>query len=117
MDQDRFDIDYEGNRILADVRINGNIKTSKDICLDGFVEGNIHSGGQVIINKSAIVDGDVDCEELYINGKISGNVCVARKTIMGASAEIIGGLITASLEITPGAKIGLGLKLKSVHGK
>lgn len=113
MDQDCFDIDYEGSRVLADVRINGNIKTDKDICLDGFVEGNIHCRRQVIINKSGVVDGDVECEELFVNGKITGSVCVSRKAVLGASAEIKGGVITPCLEITPGAKIGMGLKLKN----
>lgn len=113
MNQDRFDIDYEGNQILADARISGHIKTDKDICLDGVIEGDVHSAGRVIINKEAIIDGNVDCEELYVNGKITGNVCVARKTVMGVSADIRGGLITACLEITPGAKIAKGLKLKN----
>lgn len=106
-------MDYVGNRILSDVRIKGNIKSEKDICLDGVIEGNVHSAGQVIINEKATVDGDVECDVLIIHGQITGNVCVARKTIMGASAEIQGGLITATLEITPGAKIGKGLRLKN----
>lgn len=113
MDKDRFDINYTGNRILADVRINGHIKSEKDIYLDGFILGNVHSAGQVIVNRTGTIDGDVDCEVLFLNGKITGNVSVNQKVVLGASAEIGGGLITASLEITPGAKIGLGLKFKN----
>ena len=37
MDQDRFDIDYEGSRILADTRVNGDVKSNKDICLNGLI--------------------------------------------------------------------------------
>ena len=113
MNQDRFDIDYEGSRILADARINGGIKSNKVICLDGFVEVNIYCAGCVIINKNAVVDGDVDCEALFLNGKITGNASVDHKSVLGTNAEIRGGLITTSLEISPGAKIGLGLKLKN----
>lgn len=113
MEQDCFDIAYVGSRILADTRINGNIKSDKDICLDGFIEGNVHCTKQVIVNKSGVIDGEVDCEMLFLNGKITGNVCVSRKAVLGANAEIEGGLITVCLEITPGAKIRQGLKLKS----
>ena len=37
----------------------------------------------VLEDKGGKVDGDVDCDELYINGTITGNVCVACKTVMG----------------------------------
>lgn len=113
MDQDRFDIPNEGNRFLADARIDGNVKSEESVCLDGYIGGNVSCAKCVIINKGSIVDGDVNCNELYINGWIKGNVCVAGKTVMRANAVIDGGLITACLEITPGAKIGKGLKLKN----
>lgn len=112
MNQDCFDIEFEGSHFFADARVNGNIKSEKAIRLDGFIEGEVWCAKQIVINKSGVVDGNVECGELYINGRILGDVRVAGKTVMGASAEITGRLTTGSLEITPGAKIGKGLKLK-----
>ena len=106
MNQERFDIEYEGNRILENTRIDGNLKTDKSVYLDGMIQGNVHAGKLVIINKGGKVDGDVDCDELYINGTITGNVSV-----------IEGGLITDTLEITLGATIRKGLKLKKRRNK
>ena len=80
MNQERFDIEYEGNRILENTRIDGNLKTDKSVYLDGMIQGNVHAGKLVIINKGGKVDGDVDCDELYINGTITGNVCDYRYT-------------------------------------
>ena len=34
MNQERFDIEYEGNRILENTRIDGNLKTDKSVYLD-----------------------------------------------------------------------------------
>lgn len=113
MNQDRFDIEYEGNTIMEDAMIFGRLKSDCSLCLDGFIQGDVCISGRLIVNKTGEIDGDVECEELYINGKITGNVCVSRKTVMGANALIEGGLITANLEITPGAKILKGLKLKN----
>lgn len=113
MDQDRFDIEYVGSRLLADAMICGHIKSDKSICLDGTIRGNVDSAKSVIINKTGVVDGDVECNDLYLNGKITGNATVKGKAVLGGSAEIQGGLITAMLEITPGAKIRKGLKLKN----
>lgn len=112
MEQDFFDINHAGCRILADTRICGNIESDKDICLDGLIEGNVCSKKQVIVNVGGIVEGEVDCEMLFLNGKITGNVQVHQKAVLGASAVIEGGLITTCLEITPGARIVRGLKLK-----
>ena len=61
MNQERFDIEYEGNRILENTRIDGNLKTDKSVYLDGMIQGNVHAGKLVIINKGGKVDGDVDC--------------------------------------------------------
>ncbi len=80
MNQERFDIEYEGNRILENTRIDGNLKTDKSVYLDGMIQGNVHAGKLVIINKGGKVDGDVDCDELYINGTITGNFGGAKKS-------------------------------------
>lgn len=56
MNQERFDIEYEGNRILENTRIDGNLKTDKSVYLDGMIQGNVHAGKLVIINKGGKVD-------------------------------------------------------------
>lgn len=113
MDQDRLDTDYEGSRILADAIIQGNIKSDQNLWIEGCIKGNINVSKRVIVRDSGVIDGDVTCEELYTDGRITGNVCANRKAVAGATAIIEGGLVTACLEITPGAKLLKGLKLKS----
>lgn len=113
MDQERFDIDFVGSRVLSNTRVDGSVQAAKEgVCLDGWIQGNVRVERCLIVNKSGVIDGDVECGELYINGTITGNVCVARNTVMGASAVIQGRLVTGSLEITRGAVIKKGLKLK-----
>lgn len=112
MDQDSFDIEYEGSLILKNLEIRGNIKSDKDICLKGFIEGDVHCKACVIVNNDALIDGDVHCERLYIDGKIAGNVHVTHRTVLGQHAVISGHLITESLTIHPEAVVVKGLKLK-----
>lgn len=112
MDGIGFNIDFEGNRILEDVQINGQFKTNKSIRLDGMIQGCVQTDKCIIVNQSGLIEGDVRCDELYLNGTITGNVCVTHKTTLGATAVIKGGLITDTLEITPGATIQKGLKLQ-----
>ena len=113
MDQDSFAISYSGCRILKDVSIQGDVTSEKDICLDGFIEGNVVCAGLIIVNQGGEITGKVNCQELYLNGVITGDVCVEGKAVLGAGAVVKGSLTTACLEITLGAKIDLGLKLKN----
>lgn len=113
MNQECFVINYKGNVILKDMIITGSIESNKDICLDGFIDGNINCKGQVMINQGGVVSGDVNCDVLLLNGEIIGNVSVNNKAVLEANSEIKGGLTTSCLEISSGAKILQGLKFKN----
>lgn len=113
MNQDCFDISCSGSRLLEDADIQGDIKSEKDICLEGLVVGSVECAGRVIVNKGGEIDGKVNCRELYLNGVIAGDACVEGKAVLGADAVVKGTLTTAYMEITLGAKIELGLKLKN----
>lgn len=112
MEENRFNIDFKGNRILSNTQIHGKIQTKQSILIDGKVQGNVVSEQCIIINQGAFILGDVVCAELYLNGTITGNAHVTHKTTLGAQAIIEGALITAILTITPGASIQKGLKLQ-----
>ncbi len=112
MNQTHFDTDFEGNRISINTQITGQFKTNQSIYLNGKIRGLVESDRCIVITPNAIVEGDVHCDELYIEGTITGNAHVAHQTTMGAKAIIEGGLITDSLVITPGATIKKGLKLQ-----
>lgn len=113
MNQEDFDNRSEGCWILEGTRIEGNVKCDKNIGVNGFIQGNVVGEKRVWIAGTGVVDGNVDCSELYLDGIITGNACVARQAFLGKNAEIKGALVAAGLEIVPGAKIGLGLKLKN----
>ncbi len=113
MNQDDFDNRSEGCWILEGTRIKGDVKCDKDIDLKGIVQGNVAGEKRICVAETGMVDGNVNCGELYLDGIITGNAYVAGQAFLGKSAEIRGALVVAGLEIVPGAKIGLGLKLKN----
>lgn len=117
MDLDSLGIDYEGSLILEDMEIRGDVKSDKGLYLKGMIRGGLHGSLRLIVEHEAVIDGDVDCDELFVDGTITGNVRVSAKTVMGVHAVIKGGLITESLEITPGALVVGGLKLEKSNKK
>ena len=117
MDQDSFEIDYEGSLILRDAEIRGDIKSDKGIYLKGTVRGRVDSDSRVIVNNKAVIDGDVECQELFLDGVITGNVCVSARTVIGGHGVIKGVLVTDTLEVVPGSVIEGGLRLKKSNNK
>lgn len=101
-----------GSFLLKDAEVHGNVKSDKDVYLEGFIEGDVHSAGRIIVTALAKVDGDIYCEELLLNGTITGNAHVNNLAQLGEYAVIKGHLITTGLQIHPDAKIGKGLRLR-----
>lgn len=60
MNQERFDIEYEGNRILENTRIDGNLKIDKSVYLDGMIQGKCTCRKTGDHKQRGKVDGDVD---------------------------------------------------------
>lgn len=112
MNQKYLDDSSNGCQILEGTGIDGDVRCDKDIDVSGFIHGNVTGGKRVRIDGTGVVDGNVDCDELHLDGLITGNACVTCQAFLGGNAEIKGSLVAASLEIVPGVKIGLGLKLK-----
>lgn len=117
MNQDKFDIEYKGSLILPNACIDGHIKSVQDIWLEGKIGGDVHCEGKVIVNKCAQIDGDVECAELHSNGLITGNVSVTGKTVIGGNGVVKGRITTSVLEVTPGARINGGLRLRKASNK
>ena len=96
MEEKNFNTNFKENQIFKDTQIKGDIHTKQGI--------SIHQG--------VLIQGDVVCDELYLNGTITGNVQVTHNTTLGTQALIEGRLVTATLEIASGASIKKGLKLQ-----
>ncbi|MGN1221238.1 MAG: polymer-forming cytoskeletal protein [Candidatus Cryptobacteroides sp.] len=64
------------SRISVGTIIKGEIMSSSDIRIDGTFDGKIQSNGRVVIGESALVKGDVICENLDLWGKVDGNIYV-----------------------------------------
>ena len=55
-------------------QINGELKFSGSVHIDGFVEGNIFCEGVVTIGKKGKIKGFITAEKVIVNGFVEGNV-------------------------------------------
>ena len=85
------------------MEINGSIRFSNDLVVDGKIEGNIDSDGSLTVGENARIKAEIKTRSVIIYGKVHGNIEVSDKVELKANAELVGDIKAASLSIEPGA--------------
>jgi cytoskeletal protein CcmA (bactofilin family) len=84
-------------------KIEGSIVTKESIRVDGHVVGNIDCENHASISEGAVLDGNIRAAELFIAGKITGNITASRIIELAKTANIKGDIITAKIQVHAGA--------------
>jgi len=84
-------------------RIEGKIKVSNSVRIDGDVLGEIHSAGLVIVGKDAKVDGNIFSAEATIAGKVEGGIEASGTVELESKCFFKGDLKAKNLVVHEGA--------------
>ncbi|MEN9918856.1 MAG: hypothetical protein RL662_1292 [Bacteroidota bacterium] len=101
------------NVLSSGTVLTGNLVTQDDIRIDGVIEGNIISQGKIIIGHNGHVSGDVECLNLDLLGKITGNVTCQDTITLRSTANLVGDMMTQIIEIEPGARFTGSCRMRS----
>ncbi len=93
-----FGILLPGNR-----KTNGPLKFKVSVCLDGEHEGDITTGGTLIINEKGCVQGNISAKEIVCKGKMAGNVSAGQKLTLYSTGTLMGDVVAPAVQIAPGA--------------
>lgn len=102
----KSDMQFDTNsidRIAEGTQLEGTLKSSKGMRIDGTVLGSVECEGKVVIGPKGIVEGDLDCTQADVEGTIKGNIRVKDLLELKASAVLEGEIFTGKLAIEPGA--------------
>ncbi len=102
--------------IGPDAVIKGQLHFEKGLRLLGKVEGEIDSGGELLIGEGATLTGDAKAGTIRLDGRVKGNLTAKSKVQLSASARLEGDLHTARLEVAEGAVL-VGRCTIGVDGK
>ena len=91
------------SRISAGTVIKGEILSPTDIRIDGTFEGRVQSKGRVVIGESAVIKGDVVCENVDLWGKVEGNIFVKDTLSLMDGCVVTGNLHIRRLAVELGA--------------
>jgi cytoskeletal protein CcmA (bactofilin family) len=91
------------NVLSADVEIKGTVKFTNDLVVDGKIEGEIFSDGNLIVGENARIRAEIKTTTVIVYGKVHGNLTATERVELKASAEVVGDIKTKTLSIEAGA--------------
>lgn len=91
------------SRISAGTVIKGEIQSPYDIRIDGTFEGKILTKGRVVIGESAVIKGDIICENIDLWGKVEGELFVKDTLALKEGCKMNGNINISRLSVELGA--------------
>ena len=91
------------SRISAGTVIKGEIQSPYDLRIDGTFEGKIQTKGRVVIGESAIIKGDIICENIDLWGKVEGDLFVKDTLALKDGCKMNGNINISRLLVELGA--------------
>jgi cytoskeletal protein CcmA (bactofilin family) len=91
------------NVLSSDVDIKGIVKFQHDLIVDGKIEGEIHSTGNLTVGENARIKAEIKTGTVVVYGKVYGNMTVCERVELKSSAEVIGDIKAQTLVIEGGA--------------
>ena len=92
------------NQVKSGTYIEGIIKASGDIRIDGTLKGSLQTEGKLVIGTSGQIDGDITCQNAEIHGVVNGKITVNELLSLKASCKLLGDIVIGRLAIEPGAQ-------------
>lgn len=97
------------NVLNSDVSIVGVLRFTDDLLVDGSVEGEIESDGELTVGVNASIQAGsknkvaIRTKSAIIHGKVMGDIVVTDRVELAATAELVGDVTAARIAIQEGA--------------
>ena len=93
------------NSLVKGTTIEGAIKASSDIRIEGFLKGDLDCNAKVIIGPSGRIEGTVRCATAMIEGHFNGDLSVSELLEVRDGARVEGEVSYGQIKIDAGAAI------------
>lgn len=91
------------NILSSDVEIKGKLRFSNDLIIDGRIEGEVNSEGDLTVGENAQILGNIRTRSVVVFGKVHGNITVTDRCELKQNAELNGDVVAGKLAIEEGA--------------
>jgi cytoskeletal protein CcmA (bactofilin family) len=93
------------------VEFKGTISYSGTVRIDGFLNGEIHTDGVLLVGEEAVIQATVTAGTIVCKGKITGDVVAKERAKLRAPAVFNGSMKTPMLSIEDGVLFNGGLEM------
>jgi cytoskeletal protein CcmA (bactofilin family) len=84
-------------------RVRGRVSGDGDLRVEGQVEGGVTLSGELAIDETGSITGDIDAESVTIAGVLLGNVVARGAVMIRAGARVEGNMGGAEVTLDEGA--------------
>lgn len=91
------------NVLSSDVEIKGSVKFTNDLVVDGRIEGEISSEGNLTVGENARIKAEIKTATVIVYGKVHGNLTATDRVELKSTAEVVGDIKAKTLAIEAGA--------------
>jgi cytoskeletal protein CcmA (bactofilin family) len=97
----------------AGSQIKGDLELKSDVRIDGILEGNIITTGNVIIGEKGRLTGNVISNNFYLFGHFSGDADVTTRSIVHTTGKYFGRIVTEIINIESGGIINASISIRN----
>ncbi len=103
-------LSFEGSKsdettiISSGVKIEGKITSNGNIRVDGEIQGDLSSKGNVAVGENGEVNGQINADVIVIGGNVTGTVRAKEKLVLEEKGNLKGDIYTKTLSVKEGAK-------------
>lgn len=76
--------------LSSGVSIKGSVKFTKELVIDGEVEGRIDSAGRLTVGKNAHIRADIKTRSVFVYGTVDGNVTAGERCELHSGCTLRG---------------------------
>ena len=91
--------------LAAGTTVAGELRTNGVVRIEGKVEGSLNAGGQVLVAKGGVVEGDIRTRQAVIAGEVRGGIFADERVELQASCKVDGDVTTPQIVIQEGGKL------------
>ena len=99
------------NSLVQGTVVEGKLKATNDIRIDGTIKGELYCDAKVIIGPSGVVEGTVKCQNAVGEGRFEGTMIVKELLNIREKAKVVGEVSYGKLNVQSGAVISGSYKL------
>ncbi len=99
------------NSLVQGTFVEGKLKATNDIRIDGTINGELFSDAKVIIGPSGVAEGTIKCTNAVIEGRFKGNLFVKGLLNIRETAKVVGEVSYGKLVVQSGAVISGSYKV------